>query len=216
MIIILISLIVVVAGYFYFFKKDAANVLQQETKSISIRDQVKEGRLKNLVFNYPEDSEINEDSFSILGLGINLGIKYHSVDLNLNEKYTKNTTPIHFYVSKNESPKDFSLEEWLDENASYKDKGSPYSPIRSYPTTVGDNNAIVLISHTAPQVNGGFYDIKTFYIFHKDDVYEIETYIQPQVERSTELTLSEKELENIKNYEKVVDEIIQSIRFVEE
>lgn len=215
----LITLIIVVIllGY-HFIKKNRIDSLvvdnvQVKSDIMKVEEKMKDGKLGSMTFKYPEDAIITQDKFPFFDLNIN--IFSVAVDGYKENKYVKNYTPLNFYVSKNESPKNISMEEWLDLNAPYKDKGSPYLPINSGVTKIDGNNAIYMNYHVSDYRIGGFYDLKILYIFHNNYVYEIESYTISSLIEERDLSLNEREKENLQNYEKIVDQIIQSIRFVD-
>ena len=107
-----------------------------------------------------------------------------------------------------------TTEEWLDKNAPYKDKQSPYSPISVKDISIDGEKAISLISYVSPDFSGDLYNIQSIYIFYGDMVYKIDSYVLPVEQVDSKFKLTDEEIKNIQAYEKIVEAIIQSIRFV--
>ena len=190
----------------YFLAKEPIKKNNNVSNEINKNTEVKFG---NMIFSYPNYSLVTTNNLPVLNIVLKQSLAFIS-DNNL--KSYDNNAEVHFFVSKNESPKNISLEEWLDQNAPYAGKTSAYSPVSTTETKINGLDAIYLVSHVSDNRTGGYYDLRTLYIFYKSDVYEIESYKLPQ---EPDPALTSEDIKNIKEYEKTVDQIIQSIRFVE-
>jgi len=203
---------------FYFYSQNSSLKNKEITQEFEIKqnqdlNKTKDKVFKNMVFSYPEEGVIVQEEPS--NFILNLNIPSVVVNEYRGEKITVNKIPVYFNISKNNSPKDISMEEWLDQNAPYKDKGSPQLPISTEIFTIKNNDAIVLFYKLSNDPTGySVYDHRSLYIFHNDDVYEIDSLLAPEISEESDLVLNEEEAKNIKNYEKIVDEIIQSIHFI--
>ncbi len=220
---IVLGIILVLAGIlFYVQYMQMSRTVQpvfvpqvqtQETKKEA--DEIvldKEKQIGNMVFGYGKFGEINNLKENSLELNIN--IKSSALDTNTMQKVQKKYTPIYFSVFKNTSPKNLTTEEWLDKNAPYKDKQSPYSPISVKDISIDGEKAISLISYVSPDFSGDLYNIQSIYIFYGDMVYKIDSYVLPVEQVDSKFKLTDEEIKNIQAYEKIVEAIIQSIRFV--
>lgn len=220
---IVLGIILVLAGIlFYVQYMQMSRTVQpvfvpqvqtQETKKESeeiVLD--KEKQIGNMVFSYGNFGEINNLKENSLELNIN--IKSSALDTSTMQKVQKEYTPIYFSVFKNTSPKNLTTEEWLDKNAPYKDKQSPYSPINVKDISIDGEKAISLISYVSPDFSGDLYNIQSIYIFYGDMVYKIDSYVLPVEQVDSKFKLTDEDIKNTQVYEKIVDQIIQSIHFI--
>ncbi len=208
--------IIVLVFYFYSQNSSLKNKeVKQESEIKQNQDlnKTKDKVFKNMVFSYPVEELIVQEEPS--NFALNLNIPSVMVNEYRGEKITVNKTPVYFNISKNDSPKDISMEEWLDQNAPYKDKGSSQLPISTKILKIKNNDAILLFYKLSNDPTGySVYNHRSLYIFHNGDVYQIDSLLAPEISEDSEFVLNEEETKNIKDYEKIVDEIIQSIHFV--
>jgi len=206
---IFILLVVIVCSYYYFLQK---KVEVNKGEQIMIKDKLaskaltKENKFGNMVFDYSTDDINTKEVDSELILLFN---KLKFVQSIFPKKYY----PASFSISvgKNTNNKKLSIEEWLDENSFENSRQAPSSYKRES-VIISNTNASKRYFYPRNGFRSEYYETIILYIPYKNDVYEIDYYILP---KELDPSFIKEDIEQAKDYEKIVDEIIKSIRFVE-
>ncbi|MEI6400175.1 MAG: hypothetical protein WCO58_01475 [bacterium] len=188
-------------------------VQNQETKKESeeiVLD--KEKQIGNLVFNYSNNFEFLVDEKDTINL--NLKIKSVGNDRFTGQKTSTEYTPVRFFFDKNENPKKLSIEKWFDINSPEFEKQSFYDSLAKESITIDGINAYKVRFQSNTQITGGYYDLISIYIPYGTDIYQIDSYAVPLKQDDPSLALNDEDIKNTEAYEKIVDQIIQSIHFV--
>ncbi len=214
-ILILLVLLVLAGGYFLLFKNKAVEIDLINNQNNLIKVNLTQTNFKNISFKFNE-SEVSLDK-EIDNL-LRFYIQKESKILNRNEGYSSSvskTTPLNFFLNKNQNPENLSISKWFEENTPEQEKQSIYSALEEEEVNIGGVTSYKVRYQAHPQLTGGYYDLVTIYIPYKTDIYQIEYYSAPKGEVDPSLALSEEEKKSIEEYEKIVGEIINSIRFEE-
>jgi len=211
-IIILVFIKILGLGYFYFFNKANVAIQQEEViDTIPIKEvkQTKEVRVGNMVIDVPAELEIIKDTDNRITLKIP-GTFSETIDVNKNIK--NNDKELIFYWYKDDNLERYSLEEWSMYKGPQQYKWSQIADEEKY-IKISSISAY-LTQYLAREEGADFeyYNREQTYLSNKTDIYEIWNYRKSETQYPK---LTKKEQESIDNYEKIVDEIIGSIRFVE-
>jgi hypothetical protein len=204
-ILIILCVAIISGGYFYFLNKDRV-VIQQDEAIDTVPTQAikntKVVRVGDMVVDVPKGLEIQKDSenhYSIL-------IEGQYKEYPETQESVKNHA-IRITYGKDWNEESLSLQEWFDLNGPQTQKTSKTSLYDNYKTI----NNILIVESLYPRISfTDYYDSIENYLLNKKDVYKITFNKQ-----SKETELNFEEQSSIQNYEKIVDQIIQSIRFVE-
>ncbi len=209
--ILVLILAIAVSGFYIYLdfsnKKEEVEIVKQDEvkKEIFPIVKTKEVKIGDMVLNIPENLEVfNENGtyFRINGSFKNLN----------DDTKVSNFLSMGVDYKNNLNDKNLLIKDWFYENGPQTqkhakipdfEKSSKINTIDSY-----------LVRYLAPQDGFGLstYTKDSIYISYKKNIYEIWNYRRTD---SKDVYLTPEEIESIENYEKIVDEIIKSIRFVE-
>ncbi len=214
-ILIVVLLLVVIFGIYYFVKqneiRDSVINTQQNnspTKEVS-KDNVKEIRIGDLVLDIPKDLEIEllqDRSISVKIPGV------YAETINVNKRTQIQEKEILIYVYKDDNKNQLSLKQWVDNNGpqSYKHSSIPEKEQYIKVNNLDAYLTVYLARETGSDFD--YYNREKTYLAHQDDIYDIWNYRKSLTQY---YSLTPEEQKSIENYEKIVNQIIQSIRFVE-
>ena len=183
----------------------ANNNVQQKTEVVSNTKK----QIGDLVFEYPQDTTFLKDDINYLNL--NIKIKSVGIDQESLKKYEQDYIPVKLFYSKSQNPQNLPIEKWFDLNNPADEKQSPFEVLNSEKIKIGDTDVLKVIFSSAPYLTGGYYNLQSVYITHNSDIYEIQSYSLPS---TPDTALTPEDIKNIGDYQKSVDQIIQSIHFV--
>jgi hypothetical protein len=211
-ILIVVLLLVVIFGVYYFVKqneiKDLVISTQQNnslTKELS-KDNIREVRIGDLVFDLLKDIKVeeNQNSLTIEVIG-----KYIEKS-QINDSQTN--FPILILYNQEYNEKSLELQDWFNENGPQTGKTSA-SSFFDKEKKIGNIYYLESFYKAPSQMyRSEYYDVVIDYFKDKKDIYTIVSYRNPN---NPEKSLTPEEQKSIENYEKIVNQIIQSIRFVE-
>ena len=209
--VVLILLCVIIVGlvYFYLLNKNKEIIHQEEIVIMTPTKETKEVKVGNLVLNIPEELEIIKSNRYALSIKIpGVYAEKNEVDSRIQKKY--NYLIFSFYENTNLDRK--SAQEWFLSESS-KEAGIVIDPPdNEFILKVGNFDAYKTIHGSLNEfVDTTYYNREQTYIPNKTDIYEIVSYRKADTK---EIQLTPEEQKSIENYEKIVDQIIQSIRFV--
>ncbi len=207
--ILVLILAIAVSGFYIYLdfpnKKEDVEIVKKDEvkKEIVPIVKTKEVKLGDMVLNISENLEINNVNDSLV---LKFKGSFKNVDIKDNSLF--------FYLnySKDSVLMNSSLEDWFDQNGPQTEKTSASS---LYDEEKKVNNLSYIESlYEAPtsRMASSFYNVKVLYFKNKSDIYEI-TYFNKS--NNPKISLTPEEEKSIQNYEKIVDEIIKSIRFVD-
>jgi hypothetical protein len=213
-ILIILCAAIIGGGYFYFLNKDKVAIQQDEaidTVPAQAIKNTKEVRVGDMVLDVPEEVDIIKTNRYSLSLEIpGLYADYNRLDGNTRTQVNHNLVMFSFYEDTNLENK--SAEGWFISGNS-KEPGIIIDiPNDEFSIIVGSFDAYKTVYSSGDFLDTKYYDRHIVYISNKTDIYEVWNYAKPEIRYSK---LTKEEQESIDNYEKVVNQIIQSIRFVE-
>ncbi len=200
---------------FYFFTKQKKiveapiNTQQDSSQSNKVANiDTKEFKLDNMVLNIPKDLEV-----SMLNNN-SLSIKIPGVYAENNDAFKKiqiKNKSIEFFYYKNDNNENKSLKEWFMYKGPQSEKGAQIAIEEKYIKLNTFDAYLTIYGVPDYTFDTKYYNREQTYLSNKTDIYEILNYRMANV---NEVKLTPDELKSIQNYEKIVDQIIQSIHFV--
>lgn len=216
---IVLGIILVLAGIlFYVQYMQMSRTVQpvfvpqiqtQETQKVT--DEIildKEIKIGDMLLVVPTDlkqsAEMNMTTFEISG-----AFKGLTEDKSPKEFLSQS---MRIFYNKNAKTGYVGIQEWFD------NEGPQTKPTATFPDAtqkkVSPSGIEYLESvYVAPTgiYNTNYYDVVMYYFGNKDDIYRIVFYKESE---NKDIVLTVEQKESIKKYEKIVDQIIQSIHFV--
>ncbi len=213
--ILVLILAIAVSGFYIYLdfsnKKEDLEIVKKDEVKKEIVPIVnnKEVKLGNMIIDIPASLEIEE--LKDKNISINIIGKY-VVDESINEVTDEKYKMISFFYRKNDNPNKTSLKEWSDYNGPQVEKNS-HIPLDEKYIKINKLDAyLTLYGRPDYASDTKYYNREQTYLSNKTDIYEIRNYRQAD---EKEIKLTPEEEKSIQNYEKIVDEIIKSIRFVD-
>lgn len=212
-ILVIMAIIVIFWVGFYFYGKSLFFKENSHSSDLALLS------LVNMQITYPKKEvedfdvkEYNEEEARVVYAEIPFKNFFFLENYQNNNKKLPGLLSI--YVTKNANKDELSIDDWLaaEGNNLESDKQSPKSYKQE---NIEISNKKGVKNYFAPvdgRVNFSLYELITLYIPNKTDIYEINYYKLPI---NPDPLLTPEYIKNAENYEKVTDEIIQSIRFVE-
>jgi hypothetical protein len=212
---IILFLILVGVIIFLYFKNKEVVITQVFNNVKNEESIIKEDVLKNqkqigdIIVNYPDNTQIFIDKIN--NLDLSLKINSFSFNESSNKKEKRDYSFLNFLYFKNENPERLTIEKWFEDNNPESEKQSPYSVISSEKINIDGREALKVYFYASDYISGGYYNLMSIYIPNKTDIYEIQGYKLPS---KPDPALTEDDIKSAKEYEKIVDQIVQSIHFV--
>ena len=216
LIILVLLLLIIAMAYSAFLYKNKGLLNTKNTEHGNIKNKIppqvntKEARLGSMVLNYPQNAEIYVNNK--LSVSINLIQKIKMLNFVIDKRYVSDSAPFSVIFLKNENPDKLLIEKWFDQNNPEGDKQSPFSVISKEKLKINNLESLRVVFHVTDDRAGGYYNLNNIYISKGSDIYSTESFKLPQ---EPDPVLTVEDIKNIKDYEKTVDQIIQSIHFVE-
>lgn len=210
-IIIVIFLLIITLGFYYLFLDknsfQKSEHISSEININKIESDITEGIIGDLVFQYKPEVSLMENESDISLIFNNLQL----IDSLSPKKYIQGSLVVN--RNENVNKEKLSIENWLeiDGNNFEYDKQAPTSYKIEYKTIANQKSSY---HYFYPRIGfrSEYYDTVLVYIPYKTDIYELWYFKLPK-DSNSEFT--SPDIKQINDYEKLVEEIIQSIRFVE-
>lgn len=173
-----------------------------------VKNNIVEGKIKNLQFKYPVNTEfeINEDRYKILNTNYGYVVKDTK-----NEITRNNYFDIKFFSSAQGNPHLLNSEDYYFENRPGNERQAASPDIEQSININGIDAYEAIYSSMASELGSDYYDVVSIYITHGSDEYEIWGYKLPE-HPSPDLTPAD--IAAAKEYEKIFDQVLQTISFL--
>lgn len=212
-ILIVISVLIIGGGYMYFLNKEIHTTPQSkviDTVSVEQTKNTKEVRVGDMVMDAPQELEIIKSNRFALTFKVS-GVYAENTETDSKIQKQGNYLSFSFYENANLEKK--SSEEWFATESSKEANIVIDQPDDEFSVKVANLDAYKTIHNSSSDfVDTGYYSREQIYVTNKTDIYEIIYYTKRNPEYAK---LTPEEQSSIQTYEKVADQIIQSIRFVE-
>lgn len=216
---ILVSVLIIAMSGFYIYSKklllqnkegEKNQITKQEEikKEVMQEAQTKEIKLGDMVLSIPESliiEDLTEKNITVNIPGI------FAENNELDQKIQVKQKRFMLFFDKNSNKDKLSLKDWSD---NYGPQTEPHSQIAINEKYIKINNFdayLTLYSYPRYVYDIEYYDREQTYLSNKTDIYEIRNYRRADPKN---IFLTPEEIKSIENYEKIVDQIIKSIRFV--
>lgn len=209
---VLITIIISTFLYCYFsiFKTNKETIIfnpkvkeLNQKENYPYNEKLKTG---DLIFNFYPNIEINENKENYLS--ISLPYRFKEDENNYIDK-----TSLEFIFSKNNNLEKLSIEKWFKELDIENQRHTPYMILKEekFFNSMGVE-IYKVVFYSSGLLGSYYYNPVIFYISNKTEVYEIDSYELPD---RLDPSFSSEDIKQAKDYEKAVNEIIQSIRFAQ-
>ncbi len=205
--------VIILSGYYIVLNANRSTKnqdIQIENKSTQDKPtkqkDTKEVKIGDIIMNVPTSTEVNFENnkmyISIKGIYAEDGDSFKRTQVD-----SKDLKISYF---KDDNKEKLTTQEWFDGSEEQNFRWRDIPGDEKYINI--NNNNMYLLRYFSPAVSSDlkYYDKERGYISKNTDIYEIVNYRKSD---SPDIKLSPEETDSIKNYEKIVDEIINSIRF---
>lgn len=212
---IIVLAVVVAFGIFYFMKQNKMEELNaplsqnNSQQKVTQPDEMKDVQIGDMIFSVPKELEVKNDDKNHETIFLP-GTFISGKDLS-GENTHDNKLPIFITYHTNDNEKYLSLSEWFKFNGPQTEKTSATSWYDMEKVIGTISYFESLYKAPTSMYQSDYYDVVLDYFKNKTDIYTVTSYKMP-TNPGTSLTPDEQK--SIENYEKIVNQIIESIYFV--